>query len=289
MYKRVLEDRLEFPPEIPLSPDARDLISGLLDRHPQNRLCSDQIRQHPFFHSIDWDQLLSLQLRPPYLPYVRGDTDVSHFDEEFTQMTPRFSPAIRQQQQQLNCNGNHGNVGVVAVSSDDDSCGDGRCGCALHHHNDKHYEQQQEEDAFAGYSYLSSSAEAMMSANCASMPINNFTIDNNSKAIIVSEEPKAFVKRWAIKRRRGGSFGSIDGGDKAVSWQASPSIVPESWKIMRSSDINNSNNVNDGNGVTVSCGYVGGPSWRCRTTTIEEEPEYGGRSDDDELGFSMDL
>ena len=50
----------------------RDLISRLLTRDPQNRLCDPhEIMQHEFFAKIDWNKMLKRQYsKTPYTPDV---------------------------------------------------------------------------------------------------------------------------------------------------------------------------------------------------------------------------
>ena len=38
---------------------AADLLRGLLQRDPKNRLTAAQIKAHPFFQSINWEELLA--------------------------------------------------------------------------------------------------------------------------------------------------------------------------------------------------------------------------------------
>jgi len=50
MYRKILNDPLKFPEE--MGKDARNLITRLLSRDPENRLGSngaEEIKKHPFF------------------------------------------------------------------------------------------------------------------------------------------------------------------------------------------------------------------------------------------------
>lgn len=52
MYRKILNDPLKFPDE--MGKDARNLITRLLSRDPENRLGSngaEEIKKHPFFKS----------------------------------------------------------------------------------------------------------------------------------------------------------------------------------------------------------------------------------------------
>jgi len=71
-----------------LSAEAKDLIVKLLDRNPIKRLGSgmtdaDEIKAHPFFNSINWNDLIQRKIAPPYVPpkkAVRSDTVTNVFD-----------------------------------------------------------------------------------------------------------------------------------------------------------------------------------------------------------------
>ncbi|KAI8381069.1 kinase-like domain-containing protein [Radiomyces spectabilis] len=95
MYRRVLEDVLEFPEDF--DPVTADFISGLLQRDPDHRLGTGvdgpiMIRSHPYFDTLDWADVYYKRVRPPYVPDLRSSTDFSNFDADFLQMTPRLSP-----------------------------------------------------------------------------------------------------------------------------------------------------------------------------------------------------
>ena len=66
------------------STNAADLLRGLLQRDPKNRLNIHQIQAHAFFASIDWDQLLAKKMTPPFVPNVKGAADVRNIDTDFT-------------------------------------------------------------------------------------------------------------------------------------------------------------------------------------------------------------
>jgi len=58
-----------------MSSDALDLIVKLLNRDPKQRLGSgpgdsEEIKEHPFFKSINWEDALKRKLKPPK-PYIR--------------------------------------------------------------------------------------------------------------------------------------------------------------------------------------------------------------------------
>lgn len=72
MYQRILSDPLNFPPDV--TPDARGIMTGLLQRNPAHRLGAngaEDIKKHPFFSKhIDWIRLLQRKIQPPFKPNV---------------------------------------------------------------------------------------------------------------------------------------------------------------------------------------------------------------------------
>lgn len=73
MYRRILSEPLHFPgPEV-VPPAAKDLLTKLLNRNPDERLGaggSAEIKAHPFFHAIDWRKLLQRKYEPTFKPNV---------------------------------------------------------------------------------------------------------------------------------------------------------------------------------------------------------------------------
>ncbi|EHK96534.1 putative Serine/threonine-protein kinase gad8 [Glarea lozoyensis 74030] len=73
MYRKILSEPLHFPgPEI-VPPSAKDLLTKLLNRKPDQRLGANgasEIKAHPFFHSIDWRKLLQRKYEPTFKPNV---------------------------------------------------------------------------------------------------------------------------------------------------------------------------------------------------------------------------
>jgi len=95
MNKRILHAPLQFDSEH-FSAEAKSLLRGLLQRDPKKRLGSGkgdhiEIKEHPFFRSIDWDLLVKKEIEPTFKPHLQSAEDVRYFDPEFTSQTPKDS------------------------------------------------------------------------------------------------------------------------------------------------------------------------------------------------------
>jgi len=80
---------LKIPPEAKLSPEATDILLKLMcdsnERLGKNGV--EEIKKHPFFKGIDWNNLRSM--KAPYQPVVKSEDDCSRFDK-FEEETPFY-------------------------------------------------------------------------------------------------------------------------------------------------------------------------------------------------------
>ncbi|GJE99918.1 kinase-like protein [Phanerochaete sordida] len=93
MTNAILKDPLKFPNNVDeiCSPECQDFVKGLLDRNPKTRLgCRsrgqgiDDVHNHPWMASMDWDKVRSKDLQPPFVPDMKkANFDVSHELDEF--------------------------------------------------------------------------------------------------------------------------------------------------------------------------------------------------------------
>uniref|UniRef100_A0A8K9V2M9 Ribosomal protein S6 kinase n=1 Tax=Oncorhynchus mykiss TaxID=8022 RepID=A0A8K9V2M9_ONCMY len=98
--KRISKKDPPFPKD--MSPLAKDLIQRLLIKDPKKRLGSgpdgaDNVKKHPFYQNINWEDLAAKRVPAPFKPVIRDELDVSNFAEEFTEMDPTYSPAAMPQ------------------------------------------------------------------------------------------------------------------------------------------------------------------------------------------------
>ena len=94
MCEKILTADLKFPSKPDVSPNAQSFISGLLERDPLKRLDADGIKAHPFFEDINWTLLIEKKMSAPFIPSVKGETDIGNFDKAFTKEIPKISPEM---------------------------------------------------------------------------------------------------------------------------------------------------------------------------------------------------
>ncbi|KAI7879890.1 Pkinase-domain-containing protein [Lichtheimia hyalospora FSU 10163] len=102
LYQKILECRVPWPEDI--SPEAKDLLQGLLTPDPEKRLghhSIDDIKSHPFFQGLDFNQVLKRNIDPPFRPEISSASDTScfaRFDEpSVTYGQMRFADPYRSQ------------------------------------------------------------------------------------------------------------------------------------------------------------------------------------------------
>src|SRR5882762_9326698 len=65
-----------------------DFSYQLLNRNPKHRLGAqrdaEELKEHPFFKTVDWKTLAQKQVTPPFKPVVESDESTANFDPEFT-------------------------------------------------------------------------------------------------------------------------------------------------------------------------------------------------------------
>lgn len=76
--------KIRFPEHV--SRDARDLIKGVCRTDIVHRLGNssdgtEQIKAHPFFKTINWDDLYYRRNKGPIIPEIRHPADASCFDD----------------------------------------------------------------------------------------------------------------------------------------------------------------------------------------------------------------
>ena len=82
MFKKICKINFSIPRS--MNKEAADLVEKLLVGQKKRLGClangDKDIRDHPFYKSIDWDDLLNKKITPPWAPKVRDALDTSNFD-----------------------------------------------------------------------------------------------------------------------------------------------------------------------------------------------------------------
>merc|ERR1719282_1100135 len=93
--ERVLKGKLQLKNY--LTPDAKDILKKLLNRNVEKRLGHGDrdalaVKEHRFFTGVKWNEVLERKQAPPFMPQLKGEDDVSNFDDEFTSKPAIDSP-----------------------------------------------------------------------------------------------------------------------------------------------------------------------------------------------------
>lgn len=73
-----LGGKVEFPPNLKLSRNFKDLLNGLIAK-PSHRFNYDEIVEHAFFNGINFHNLRDQT--PPIIPTLCGEDDTSNFED----------------------------------------------------------------------------------------------------------------------------------------------------------------------------------------------------------------
>jgi serine/threonine protein kinase len=90
LFQRIKLAPLTFPESV--SPPAKSLISGMMNRDPSQRLGTDieTLKSHIFFKGLDWDDVYHKRLEAPYKPCAMTkdelDASLQNFEKQFTKM-----------------------------------------------------------------------------------------------------------------------------------------------------------------------------------------------------------
>ncbi|CAN0905806.1 Probable serine/threonine protein kinase IRE4 [Linum grandiflorum] len=89
IFDNILNRKIPWP-SVPgeMSRDAQDLIERLLIHNPDQRLGANgpsEVKSHPFFRGVDWENLASLEAA--FVPVPDGADDTSYFLSRFSQLS----------------------------------------------------------------------------------------------------------------------------------------------------------------------------------------------------------
>lgn len=72
---------VKFPVGSFVPDDVRDLVEGCLRVDPAERLTPEQAMAHPFFATVNFDDVLACRITPPFVPQLTSPGDTSNFNE----------------------------------------------------------------------------------------------------------------------------------------------------------------------------------------------------------------
>lgn len=84
IYEQIVEGKVRYPSA--MSKDARDIIGGLCTVDVTKRLGNmagraTTVKEHPWFSSINWDDLYHRRMKGPIIPHLKSPDDTRNFDE----------------------------------------------------------------------------------------------------------------------------------------------------------------------------------------------------------------
>ena len=88
MFQQITTKNVIFPDpikhKIPLSDEAKDIITKLLNKNQKERLGAKNdaldLIGHPFFKSINIEELMEKKINPEFKPKLKDKYDLSYFD-----------------------------------------------------------------------------------------------------------------------------------------------------------------------------------------------------------------
>jgi serine/threonine protein kinase len=95
MMQDIVEKKIEMKSHFSI--EAKSLLNGLLEKDPTKRLGSSidnaaDIKKHPWFAKLDWDNLMKKTIEPPFKPYVSGPDDTRNIDKMFLNEPAKETP-----------------------------------------------------------------------------------------------------------------------------------------------------------------------------------------------------
>ena len=71
IYISIINDKITFP-SFCKDKEFKNLIKLMLEKNPLNRITTiDSIKKHIWFNGFNWEELISLNMNPPYLPKIK--------------------------------------------------------------------------------------------------------------------------------------------------------------------------------------------------------------------------
>lgn len=89
----IVHAKLKFPAS-DISNECKDFIDRCLNKDQNKRIGingDNELLEHIWFKSIDIEELMKFKLKPPIIPQISSEIDVSHFSSKFTQRRPKLT------------------------------------------------------------------------------------------------------------------------------------------------------------------------------------------------------
>jgi len=106
LFRSIVRCKYKMSHKIP--PEAASLIQGLVTKDPIKRLGNlkggeDDILNHPWFSSIDFDKLRHKEIKAPYVPKIKNPLDASNFDDwsHLDDKTKQKYPKLKPEQEKI--------------------------------------------------------------------------------------------------------------------------------------------------------------------------------------------
>lgn len=94
IQQKIINNKMRPPKWV--SQNGQNLLKGLLKKNIKARLGtagSEEIKNHPWFSDINWDDVYNKRIPAPFIPKTDGVLDISRFDDKFTKEPPVDSPS----------------------------------------------------------------------------------------------------------------------------------------------------------------------------------------------------
>lgn len=84
LFKNIVRGKWKIP-DSKLSQAAMNLITGMLQKRPTERLgCMAggyrEVKHHDFFQEVNFNKLVKKQIKAPWVPHIEDALDISHFE-----------------------------------------------------------------------------------------------------------------------------------------------------------------------------------------------------------------
>lgn len=97
VFDNILYSDLRFPSSVPVAPEAKDLISRLLTKDAAKRIQGPEVRAHPYWTGLNWDDLLQKKIKNPnWVPLPGPEEMLRH-----KQLNPPANPVSSKQPAQV--------------------------------------------------------------------------------------------------------------------------------------------------------------------------------------------